>query len=160
MVGSCVDGADSVGASRNTVSDISSQSASLSSCVQALEEMSTTYTIYGKRSHLEKDKILRVCWCSLIDGRQLFNDGMRVALDDTPLKLLRGSKVILLRIDKISSGQLADRELQSERLVCRNSLPVLWEGKLCGGHVVNAGNSTDGSWVTRTSLNLLSIRYG
>ena len=160
MIGSCVDGADSVGASRNTVGDISGQNASLSSCVQALKEMSTKNTIHGKGNHLEKDKILRIRWCSLVCCRQLFNDSMRVAFNDTPLKLLRGRKVILLGVDKVSSGQLADRKLQSERLVCRNSLPILGEDKLRRGHVVNARNSTDGSRVTRTSLNLLSIRDG
>ncbi len=70
MIGRCIDGTDAVGASGNAIGNISSQNASLSSCVQALKEVSTKETIHEKEITLKKTNslgLVGVVWSNAVN---------------------------------------------------------------------------------------------
>ena len=66
---------------------------------------------------LEEGKLLGVGGCCLVEGTQLLNDDVRVALDLTlPVELLRSCEVVGLRIDEETCLHVLDCHLDSESL--------------------------------------------
>ena len=115
MVGSGVDGRETVGTSRETFSDISGQDTTLSSSVETLEE----------------GELCGVGGLSLSEGLQGINDDVRVADDVTrAIDLLRSREVVGVRVDEVTSLEVLDRHRDRERGVGLDDLAVDRVGEL------------------------------
>lgn len=144
VVGRRIDRAKAISTIRNSSSDINTEDTVHSRCVHALKE--------GKH--------LGVCWSSLTKGRQLLNDEMRVTDDEAILKLLGGSKVALVCIDKVTSDEILNIHRNGKVGVSRDSGTVGRVREFGRGHIRNRRDSSDRCRVARTSQNLQTISDG
>lgn len=128
-----VDGADTVSSSWNTGCDISSNLTVDSRSVDTLEE----------------SELLGICDGGITQSVDFFDDDMGMT-DDLTLsrELLRSSKVILVRIHKVTGFQVIHVEFDRKLGVGGDGTHVGRESKLGTGHIADAGNCTDGSRVT------------
>jgi len=76
------------------------------------------------------------------------------------VKLLRGSEVVLLCVDKVTSFKVGNRHLDGERGVLGNGIAVLRVLEGARGHKICGRDRTHGRRIARTGCDLLSIGDG
>lgn len=145
MVSCGVDRRDLVNTSWETVRDISSENTTLSGSVKTLEE--------GEH--------LGVGWGGLVEGLELLNDDVRVALDlSLAVELLGRGEVVAVCVDEEAGLHSTDGHGDGELLVGLDGITVLGVGELRRGHVVSRGEDTHGCGVARTTLDLFTVGDG
>ena len=104
---------------------------------------------------LEINEILRVRRRRLVEPSQLFNHYMRMSQNvPTRVDLLRAGHISLLWVREPTGLEVADCDLDGERLVFRERLEVWRENKLGRGHVIHTRKDAHRDSVTRATYRI------
>ena len=137
-----VDRGETVGTSRKTSGDISSEDVIHSLAVETLEE--------GEAG--------RVCRGRLLKRVDRLDDDVRVALDlALCVDLLGRGEVVLIRVHEVAGLKVVDCHLDRELGVRLDRLEVHRELELARWHVRRGRDDTHGRGVARTRLDLLAV---